>query len=255
MKIAVIFCGHFRVFDKIISQNLKILDKYDCDFFIDTYTEKNNWIYLSNTGKNDVISSDFIKNEFNSLFKGISVDDQQYYYDKINDYGLPLNSIFNFDCGRYLAIELKRMHALEMVKQYAKQNTIAYDLVLFTRCDLLMENFTLDELYNTNALMFSSSWFDSNGQGFLEDSIFAGKIEIFEIFFNNFVNLAFSNETFFEVPHSILYKSLNGIPLITKKLMHSIVRENSILDRTQKLIPKDDISLLGFDSTLFENFL
>ena len=135
MKIAVQFFGHLRSFRKCYTSiHQHLLDKYDCDVFMHTWSELN---YKVNKRKSIPVDSHII-DEINKFYSPIQlkIDDQK---DNTEDEKLCCNhnngkSKVSKKGMRYMTSSMFEVNQLR--KSYAEKNHIEYDYIIMIRPDI-----------------------------------------------------------------------------------------------------------------------
>ena len=139
MKVAVLLCGHMRTYKKtfrLLINNL--LGLYDTDLFIITYDRTENI-----KGSRTFTSNRFSQKEaivYGKFLKRIIIIDENKFKKEHN---LKVDDKFKFKFKNVIS-RLYRMSILihkggQMIRQYANQHKIKYDLIIKLRPDIILE--------------------------------------------------------------------------------------------------------------------
>ncbi len=130
MKVAVCFSGHMRTYDKTYqSLKLNLLDHYDTDIFIHTWSKSNN-VRGKDFGKDDID----IEKEIKEIYKPKSL-----LIEPQKEFKLNFCECFNFARTNPHNV-FSKMYSMSCVgnllKEYQLNNDVQYDIVLSLRSDM-----------------------------------------------------------------------------------------------------------------------
>lgn len=141
-KIAVQFFGHLRTFEKCADTIKKhLLDKYDCDVFMHTWseTEHSTQTWHNSKAKIQSVNENMIKKieavyqpKMSVVEKQILPQDDTLISSLHNSGGKNISA-----AGMHFMLK-SQIKSNELRKQYAKKNKIAYDLVVMIRPDIFL---------------------------------------------------------------------------------------------------------------------
>lgn len=141
-KIAIQFFGHLRTFEKCATSIKKhLLDKYDCDVFMHTWseTEHSTQTWHNNKAKITSVNEDMIK-KIEAVYQTKMTLVEKQILSQNDTLISPLytsggKTISAAGMNFMLQSQIK---SNELRKQYAKKNNITYDLVVMIRPDIFL---------------------------------------------------------------------------------------------------------------------
>lgn len=146
MKIAVQVFGHMRTFQKCAPiLKKKVLDKYNCDVFIHT------WSKPYHDGE-DVNYADFYSDIVRLYDPKVIKIEQQGFYNEMGSYAVDNNTSFNgsnplISGLKYMCYSMVSVNLLRM--SFQEKNCIDYDYILFIRPDIYInEDFDIEVFNN-----------------------------------------------------------------------------------------------------------
>lgn len=168
-KIAVLFCGHARLFNKTSLSQKELINNPNVDVFVHVWDDlgfKNNRSMITkewlnkNSGKTDI---DAIKNLYKP--KRIMVENNHSILDSFSLRG-KVSPLFLFayqardDASRYINSQLYSIYkAYELIKEEEESQGYMYDGILKLRFDFNISNINIENIRNqvasTNALWFA----------------------------------------------------------------------------------------------------
>jgi hypothetical protein len=151
LKVAVQIFGHLRTYDKC-SKSLKkyLLDNYDCDVFMHTWSERDHCTqtWYENKMKPTAVCASDVQKEFSRNFFKLNrlVVEKQEPKDlgniKDGRYSTAQRSIFGISAMFHSMAQANRLR-----EEYAAENNAAYDFIVCIRPDiLLVKNFAIEPL-------------------------------------------------------------------------------------------------------------
>jgi hypothetical protein len=159
MKIAVLFTGHYRTFDQCGISLLSEFDKFNPDYFINTYYTKYNYHpYMVNTinGFSDMLISE---DDFDNVPYKVSLFDCLDYANTIySENYVKFDPIMLSDSKSHFLHIWKTISGLNLIDKYEKKQQINYDMVIICRMDVIPKTiFSLNFADYKNSVYLTNS--------------------------------------------------------------------------------------------------
>jgi len=150
MKLAINISGHTREMCKTTYPTLKsqILDKYDCDVFVSTFTRTGNRRFISNNGEpinsQKIVSAKDIEQIYSPkvllMYDELSPEQLQYNqrFQGLQHAGIFIKPECCFDMFS------KLMSMNRRIEEYSRNNNVSYDYILRLRPDIIIGTFNMN---------------------------------------------------------------------------------------------------------------
>jgi hypothetical protein len=226
MNIAVLLTGHYRTFDQCNNVLLSEFNKFNPDYFINTYYTRYNYHPCVANAIGCSIEEEIIDNFFNVVdYKASLFDSLNYanaiYSEKFIDFHPAMVSNSK---SHFLHI-WKTISGLKLIDRYEKQHQKKYDMVIICRMDVVPKSFSqLDFSDYNNSVYLTKSHIKEACDHILISSK-ENLFNIFEFMYNEF--FLYTNKSSNTVmPHTLFDNGINyfGLSRIDYPLLDYILR-------------------------------